>query len=122
MKKITIIASLLLTVLAGIAQLGLDSSAYNPYTPNANPAEDLVDPNSADNQILQYGNPAMNAPGNGNGNGIGNGNGNGLDNNPNAPIDPGPDPGIPVDGGLLLLAAAGTAYGARKVWKQKQPK
>ena len=39
------------------------------------------------------------------------------------PLDPGgggdPDAGVPIDGGITLLLAAGAAYGARKIYKQK---
>lgn len=31
------------------------------------------------------------------------------------PGDPGSDPDIPIDGGVSLLAAAGLAYGAKKM-------
>jgi|694.fasta_scaffold111059_2 hypothetical protein len=37
-------------------------------------------------------------------------------------IDPGGDPGIPVDGGLSLLLAAGAAFGARKLKRKSYPK
>jgi hypothetical protein len=36
-------------------------------------------------------------------------------------IDPPPDPGIPVDGGLTLLLAAGAAYGVRKLRRTSVP-
>ena len=80
---------------------------------------------------------AIAQPGNGNGNGIGtgngpggngNGNGTGLDNNPNidqfdSPDDDPDNPvldAIPVDGGLMLLLAAGAAFGGRRLYGNSQ--
>ena len=40
--------------------------------------------------------------------------------NPSDPGDGGdPDAGVPIDGGISLLLVAGAAYGARKIYKQK---
>lgn len=36
------------------------------------------------------------------------------------PGNPGGNPAIPIDGGLSWLAAAGLAYGARKLYKRHQ--
>ncbi len=40
----------------------------------------------------------------------------------NDPGDPGQDPGVPVDGGLGFLLAAGLGYGANRLRKYKQEK
>jgi hypothetical protein len=48
-----------------------------------------------------------------------------LGSNPYTPhptlIDPGRDPGIPVDGGLTLLLGTGLAYGAARLHRLKRP-
>ena len=78
--------------------------------------------------LSQSGTGNSNAGGNGNGNGAGgngNGNGNGLDNNPNidqfdVPDDDPDNPvidAIPVDGGIMLLLAAGVAFGGKRLYK-----
>ncbi|MBS4044494.1 MAG: hypothetical protein KGZ59_11830 [Chitinophagaceae bacterium] len=38
------------------------------------------------------------------------------------PGDPGGDPGVPFDGGLSILLAAGAAYGIKKVKDNNQQK
>lgn len=43
------------------------------------------------------------------------------DVNPNPP-GPGGDPGVPIDGGLSVLLAAGAAYGVKRMRKSPTPK
>ena len=38
---------------------------------------------------------------------------------PGFPGDPGPDPDAPIDGGIVLLMAAGVLYGIKKVKAEK---
>lgn len=41
---------------------------------------------------------------------------------PPPPTPTAPPTQVPIDGGILLLAAAGAAYGARKVYKNRKDK
>lgn len=41
---------------------------------------------------------------------------------PPAPTPTGPPTQVPIDGGVVLLAAAGAAYGAKKIYSKRKSK
>lgn len=122
MKKTIITSFFMLSTALLFAQP--DTTQQSFLTP-AEVSTPIVQENNA-NAPNNFFDPAQSAPNNGNGNGVGaggngngNGRGNGNGNGLGGPIGPGGDPGIPVDGGILLLAAACALYGTRKVWQPK---
>jgi hypothetical protein len=121
MKKYLLIGSIAFLTYSAQAQIGFTDSLQQGQPANPASADPFAGQYPTQDNFLDQSQSipgAANAPGNGNGNGRGNGNGIGNGNgNPLDPIDPGPDPGIPVDGGLLMLLAAGAIFGSFKLYQ-----